>query len=153
MNPSLKVRGLGILSGVLLGLGAVGPLAKATLMTAYLSDVSKVRVGLLLVIAAAAIYFSIQGKTRRLRWTTLLAVLTLASLAGGGGDDTYVPIVSDVTKFLMDVLKSVFTDVAKAIVHLQWGAYCLVLGLVGMGGVGLGREDRVEGRIDGGVED
>jgi hypothetical protein len=136
MKPLIPARLLGAFSAVLLALGATGPLAKATLITAYLNDVSTARVVLLLIIAAVALVLSVQGKTRLLRWTALAAVLTLASLGLGGGDDKYIPIVSDVLKLIMDVLKSVFTDVAKAIVHLQWGGYCLLSGLLLMGGTG-----------------
>ena len=55
MNSSPMARTLGILSAVLLVLGATGPLAKALLMTAYLGDVSPTRVTLLILIAGAAV--------------------------------------------------------------------------------------------------
>ncbi len=129
MKSSLWVRSLGGFSALLLALGATGPLVKALLMTAHLSNVSPVRVGLLLLIAAGALVLSIQGRTSLLRWTALAAILTLASL-GLGGEEKYIPGVSEVTKLLLEVLKALFTDVAKAVVHLQWGGYCLVGGLL-----------------------
>jgi hypothetical protein len=135
MKALYPARVLGLISAVLLALGATGPLAKATLLTAYLADVSKVRVGLLLATAAAAAVSSIMGRTKELRWAALTAVLILASLAAGG-NDAYIPVVSEATQFIMDILKAVFTDVAKAIVHLQWGGYCLFAGLVMMATAG-----------------
>ena len=131
MKSSLWVRSLGGFSALLLALGATGPLVKALLMTAHLSDVSPVRVGLLLLIAAGALVLSIQGRTSLLRWTALAAILTLASL-GLGGDDQYIPVVSEVKKLLIEILKALFTDLAKALIHLQWGGYCLVGGLLTM---------------------
>ena len=124
---------------MLLALGATGPLAKALMMTAYLSDVSTVRVGLLLVSAAAALVLSVLGRTRLLRWTALAAVLTLASLAIGGSE-TYIPVVSEAKKLILEVLKLIFTDFAKAITELRWGAYCLASGLVMMGVTGFLKE-------------
>ena len=129
MKSSLWVRSLGGFSALLLALGATGPLVKALLMTAHLSDVSPVRVGLLLLIAAGALVLSIVGRTSLLRWTALAAILTLASL-GLGGEEKYIPGVSEITKLLLEVLKALFTDVAKAVIHLQWGGYCLVGGLL-----------------------
>ena len=67
----------------------------------------------------------------------LLAIGTLGSLAISTGNDTYIPIVSDVLKLILDVLKSLFTDFAKAVTNLQWGGFCLVGGIVLMLGVGL----------------
>ena len=55
MNSSPMARTLGILSAVLLVLGATGPLAKAMLLNAYLGDVSPTRVTLLVLIAGAAV--------------------------------------------------------------------------------------------------
>jgi hypothetical protein len=136
MSPSLPVRILGGASAVLLALGAVGPLAKATLLTAYLGDVSPVRVALLLLIAASALVCAILGRTGWLLVAALLAIGVLGSLALGGGHDTYIPVVSEVAGLIKDVLGKLFTDVAKAIVSLQWGGLCLVGGLLLMLGVG-----------------
>lgn len=137
MNPSPLVRFLGVLSAVLLGLGATGPLAKALLMTAYLSDVSPVRVTLLLVIAGGALALSLIGRTGWLAVTALLAIGTLGSMAISTGEETYIPVVTDVLNLITDVLKSVFTDFAKAVTKLQWGAFCLAGGLLLMLGLGL----------------
>ena len=137
MTPSPTARLLGILSAVLLVLGATGPLAKAMVMTAYLGDVSPTRVTILVLLAGAALALSIMGRTGWLAVTALLAVATLGSLAIGGGNDTYIPIVSDVLKLILDVLKSIFTDIGKAITNLMWGGFCLVGGIVLMLGVGL----------------
>jgi hypothetical protein len=137
MSPSPMARILGILSAVLLALGATGPLAKAMLMTAYLGDVSPTRVTLLILIAGAALACSLMGRTGWLAVTALLAIGTLGSLAISTGNDTYIPIVSDVLKFITDILKSLFTDFAKAVTSLQWGGFCLVGGIVLMLGVGL----------------
>ena len=139
MKALFAARSWGILSAVLLALGATGPLAKALMMTAYLNDVSTVRVGLLLVIAAAALVLSVLGRTRLLRWTALAAVLTLASLAIGGSDN-YIPVVTEVKNFIVEVLKLIFTDLAKALTELKWGAYCLLSGLVMMGVTGFLKE-------------
>ncbi len=136
MTPSPTARLLGMLSAVLLVLGATGPLAKAMLMTAYLGDVSPSRVTILVLLAGAALACSLMGRTGWLAVTALLAIATLGSLAIGGGSDTYVPIVSDVLKLILDVLKSLFTDFAKAVTNLQWGGFCLVGGIVLMLGVG-----------------
>ena len=137
MTPSPLVRALGVLSAILLALGATGPLAKALLMTAYLSDVSPTRVTILILIAGAALALSLIGRTGWLAVTALLAIGTLGSLALGSGNDTYIPVVSDVLKFITDILKSLFTDFAKAVTKLQWGGFCLVGGIVLMLGVGL----------------
>jgi len=137
MNPSPLTRAIGALSAVLLALGATGPLAKALLMTAYLSDVSPVRVTILLVIAGAALALAIIGRTGWLAVTALLAIGTLGSMAISTGEETYIPVVSDVLKFITDILKSVFTDFAKAVTKLQWGGFCLVGGIVLMLLVGL----------------
>ena len=137
MSPSPMARILGIISAVLLALGATGPLAKAMLMTAYLGDVSPTRVTILILIAGAALACSLMGRTGWLAVTALLAIGTLGSLAISTGNDTYIPIVSDVLKLILDVLKSLFTDFAKAVTNLQWGGFCLVGGIVLMLGVGV----------------
>jgi len=139
MTPSPIVRGLGVISAILLALGATGPLAKAMLMTAYLGDVSPARVTILILVAGAALACSLIGRTGWLAVTALLAIATLGSLAIGGGNDTYVPVVSDVLKLILDVLTSIFTDFAKAVTNLQWGGFCLVGGIVLMLGVGLAK--------------
>ena len=139
MNPSPLVRGLGVISAVLLALGATGPLAKAMLMTAYLGDVSPTRVIILILIAGAALTCSLMGRTGWLAVTALLAIGTLGSMAIGGGNDTYIPVVSDVLKLILDVLTSIFTDFAKAVTNLQWGGFCLVGGILLMLGVGLAK--------------
>lgn len=137
MTASPLARILGALSAILLALGAVGPLAKAMLMTAYLSDASPTRVTILLVIAGAALACAAIGRTGWLAVTALLAIGTLGSMAISTGEQTYIPIVSDVLKMITDVLTSIFTDFAKAVVNLQWGALCLVGGIVLMLIVGL----------------
>jgi hypothetical protein len=139
MTPSPIVRGLGVISAILLALGATGPLAKAMLMTAYLGDVSPARVTILILVAGAALACSLIGRTGWLAVTALLAIATLGSLAIGGGNDTYVPVVSDVLKLILDVLTSIFTDFAKAVTNLQWGGFCLVGGIMLMLGVGLAK--------------
>jgi hypothetical protein len=137
MTASPLARFLGALSAVLLALGATGPLAKAMLMTAYLSDVSPTRVTILLVVAGAALACSLIGRTGWLAVTALLAIGTLGSMAISTGEQTYIPIVSDVLKLITDTLTSIFTDFAKAVVNLQWGALCLVGGIVLMLLVGM----------------
>ena len=137
MTASPTARILGALSAILLALGATGPLAKALLMTAYLSDVSPTRVTILLVVAGAALACAVIGRTGWLAVTALLAIGTLGSMAISTGEQTYIPIVSDVLNFITDVLTSIFTDFAKAVTKLQWGAFCLVGGLLLMLGVGL----------------
>ncbi len=137
MTATLLARAIGALSAILLALGAVGPLAKAMLMTAYLSDVSPTRVTLLLVIAGGALACAAIGRTGWLAVTALLAIGTLGSMAISTGEQTYIPVVSDVLKLITDALTSIFTDFAKAVVNLQWGALCLVGGIVLMLGVGL----------------
>lgn len=140
MPPSLLVRILGGVSALLLALGAVGPLAKATLLTAYLSDVSPIRVGLLLLVAAAALVCSVLGRTGWLLVGSLLAMAILGSLAIGG-NETYIPVVSEVAGLIREVLGAIFTDVAKAFVSLQWGGFCLIGGWLLMLGVGLSRRN------------
>ncbi len=130
MTASPTARILGALSAILLALGATGPLAKALLMTAYLSDVSPTRVTSLLVVAGAALVFAAIGRTGWLAVTALLAIGTLGSMAISTGEETYIPIVSDVLKLITDTLTSLFTDFAKAVVNLQWGGFCLVGGIV-----------------------
>jgi hypothetical protein len=130
MTASALARFLGALSAVLLALGATGPLAKAMLMTAYLSDVSPTRVTILLIVAGAALACAAIGRTGWLAVTALLAIGTLGSLAISTGEQTYIPIVSDVLKLITDTLTSLFTDFAKAVVNLQWGGLCLVGGIV-----------------------
>ena len=130
-------RTLGILSAVLLVLGATGPLAKALLMTAYLGDVSPTRVTILILIAGAAVACSLMCKTGWLAVTSLAAIGTLGSLAISFEEKTYIPVVSDVLNLITDVLTSLFTDFAKAVVNLQWGGFCLVGGIVLMLLVGL----------------
>lgn len=137
MTPSPLVRTLGVLSAILLALGATGPLAKAMFMTAYLGDVSPVRVTILILIAGAALACSLMGRTGWLAVTALLAVATLGSLALSAGNETHVPIISDLLNLILDVLKSLFTDIAKAITNLQWGGFCLVGGIGLMLGLGL----------------
>ncbi|MBM3869239.1 MAG: hypothetical protein FJ384_09970 [Verrucomicrobia bacterium] len=137
MNSSPMARTLGILSAVLLVLGATGPLAKALLMTAYLGDVSPTRVTLLVVIAGAAVACALLGRTGWLAVTALAAIGTLGSLAISFEKKTYIPVVSDVLNLITDVLTSLFTDFAKAVTSLQWGGFCLVGGIVLMLLVGL----------------
>ena len=137
MNSSPMARILGILSAVLLVLGATGPLAKALLMTAYLGDVSPTRVTLLILIAGAAVACSLMGRTGWLAVTSLAAIGTLGSLAISFEKKTYIPVVSEALNLITDVLTSLFTDFAKAVVNLQWGGFCLVGGIVLMLMVGL----------------
>ena len=137
MNSSPMARTLGILSAVLLVLGATGPLAKAMLITAYLGDVSPTRVTLLVLIAGAAVACSLMGKTGWLAVTSLAAIGTLGSLAISTGEKTYIPLVSETLNLITDALTSLFTDFAKAVVNLQWGGFCLVGGIVLMLVVGL----------------
>ncbi|MFZ9992383.1 MAG: hypothetical protein ACO3IG_07985 [Opitutales bacterium] len=137
MTATLLARAIGALSAILLALGSTGPLAKAMLMTAYLSDVSPTRVAMLLLIAGAALACAAIGRTGWLAVTALLAIGTLGSMAISTGEQTYVPVVSDALKLVTDALTSVFTDFAKAVVNLQWGALCLVGGIVMMLLVGL----------------
>ena len=137
MNSSPMARTLGILSAVLLVLGATGPLAKAMLLNAYLGDVSPTRVTLLVLIAGAAVACSLMGKTGWLAVASLAAIGTLGSLALSTGEKTYIPVVSEALNLITDVLASLFTDFAKAMVNLQWGGFCLVGGIVLMLVVGL----------------
>ncbi len=137
MTASPLARFFGVLTAVLLALGATGPLAKAMLMTAYLSDVSPTRVTILILIAGAALACSLMGRTGWLAVTAVLAIGTLGSLAISTGEQTYIPVVSDVLKLINDTLTSLFTDFAKAVVNLQWGGFCLVGGIVLMLLVGL----------------
>ena len=137
MNSSPMARTLGILSAVLLVLGATGPLAKAMLMNAYLGDVSPTRVTLLVLIAGAAVACSLMGKTGWLAVTSLAAIGTLGSLAISTGEKTYIPVVSEALNLITDALTSLFTDFAKAVVNLQWGGFCLVGGILLMLLVGL----------------
>ena len=137
MNSSPMARTLGILSAMLLVLGATGPLAKAMLLNAYLGDVSPTRVTLLVLIAGAAVACSLMGKTGWLAVAALAAIGTLGSLALSTGEKTYIPVVSEALNLITDVLASLFTDFAKAMVNLQWGGFCLVGGIVLMLVVGL----------------
>ena len=88
-------------------------------------------------IAGAAVACSLMGKTGWLAVTSLAAIGTLGSLAISTGEKTYIPVVSDVLNLITDVLASLFTDFAKAVVNLQWGGFCLVGGIVLMLLVGL----------------
>jgi len=137
MNSSPMARTLGILSAVLLVLGATGPLAKAMLLNAYLGDVSPTRVTLLVLIAGAAVACALMGKTGWLAVTALSAIGTLGSLAISTGEKTYIPLVSETLNLITDALTSLFTDFAKAVVNLQWGGFCLVGGILLMLLVGL----------------
>ena len=137
MNSSPMARTLGILSAVLLVLGATGPLAKAMLLNAYLGDVSPTRVTLLVLIAGAAVACALMGKTGWLAVTALSAIGTLGSLAISTGEKTYIPVVSETLNLITDALTSLFTDFAKAVVNLQWGGFCLVGGILLMLVVGL----------------
>ena len=77
------------------------------------------------------------GKTGWLAVAALAAIGTLGSLALSTGEKTYIPVVSEALNLITDVLASLFTDFAKAMVNLQWGGFCLVGGIVLMLVVGL----------------
>ena len=131
-------RTLGILSAVLLVLGATGPLAKAMLLNAYLGDVSPTRVTLLVLIAGAAVACSLMGKTGWLAVTSLAAIGTLGSLAISTGEKTYIPLVSETLNLITDALTSLFTDFAKAMVN---PAVRAKLGGLGFDLVGVGPQE------------
>lgn len=121
----------------MLGAGAVGPLVKTMLVEVQLDDVSEPRAQILLGLAALSLLLSAIGRTGWLIVTSLSAVATLGSMAIGSGEKTRIPIVSDVIDQLTSVLSGLLTDFAKNVTALEWGAGCLLGGIVLLLVVGL----------------
>ncbi len=134
-------RTLGITGSVLMGAGAVGPLVKSMLIEIRLDDVSAPRAQIILGLAALSLALSVIGRTGWLSLTALGAIGTLGSMAVSFGEKTRIPIVSDVMDQLTSVLSGLLTDFAKSITALQWGAFCLVGGILLLLVVGLMRRE------------
>lgn len=132
-NKTAVARGLAALGGILLILGATGPLASALLMTFRFADVSPERVYVLVAIAVATLVLAILGRTRWFVWSAAAIVVTLGSMASfGGGDGMELP----------GPVKKVINWIAEGALNLvtfHYGTPCLALGIVLILGVGVWR--------------
>lgn len=126
-----------MIASLMLGAGAVGPLVKTMLVEVQLDDVSEPRAQILLGLAALSLLLSAIGRTGWLIVTSLSAVATLGSMAIGAKEKTRIPIVSDLLDQLTSVLTGLVTDFAKNVTSLEWGAACLLGGIVLLLVVGL----------------
>lgn len=130
MAASTFSRTAGVLASVMLGAGAIGPLAKSMLVNVQLDDVSEPRAQILLGLAALSLLLSAIGRTGWLTVTSLGAIITLGSLFVSTGDKARIPVVSDVLDQLTSTLSGLVTDFAKNVTSLEWGAGCLLGGIV-----------------------
>jgi len=137
MAASHFSRTAGVIASLMLGAGAVGPLVKSMLVEVQLDDVSEPRAQILLGLAALSLLLSAIGRTGWLIVTSLGAVATLGSMAIHSGDKPRIPIVSDLLDQLTSVLTGLVTDFAKNVTSLEWGAGCLLGGIVLLLVVGL----------------
>lgn len=126
-----------MIASLMLGAGAVGPLVKTMLVEVQLDDVSEPRAQILLGLAALSLLLSAIGRTGWLIVTSLSAVATLGSMAIVAKEKTRIPIVSDLLDQLTSVLTGLVTDFAKNVTSLEWGAACLLGGIVLLLVVGL----------------
>ncbi|MFM9001098.1 MAG: hypothetical protein ACKORB_05675 [Opitutia bacterium] len=126
---------------VMLGAGAIGPLVKTLLMEVQLDDISPPRTYALLGLAALSLAVSAVGRTGWLSLTAIGAIVTLGSMFVSTGEKTRIPIVSDLLDQLTSTLSGLLTDFGKIFAALEWGAFCLVGGILLLLLVGLLRRE------------
>lgn len=123
-------QGLGILAGLLIGAGAIGPLGAfghASLSLALI-DVSPVRVYLVLAVALGSVVAAALHHTRWHIYLGLAPLLIFGSMAIGDSGPTLPGL----------------GEPAFAAVTFRWGTYCLVSGIVTLVGVGIWRRNAVD---------
>lgn len=127
-NKARAAQGLGILAGLLIGAGAIGPLGSALLVSITLMDVSPVRAYLVLAVALGSIVAATLHHTRWHAYLGLAPLLIFGSMAIGG-DGPSIPGLG---------------DLAFKAVTFRWGTYCLVAGIVTLVWVGFWRRNAAD---------
>ncbi len=137
-RPTAVARILAGLFGILLALGATGPLASFGVgfvaKEIRFDLVSAERVPVLVAIGAATLVLAVLGRTRWFIWCAAAIIVTFGSMVSIGGEKSSM----EMPGWLNDALTSVAKG-ALELVTFHYGTPCLALGILGILGVGIWR--------------
>jgi len=137
-NKTATARALAALGGILLILGATGPLASFGIGFAakdiYFSLVSAPRVHVLVAIGILTVVLAILGRTRWFVWSGAAILATFGSMISVGGEKSSM----EMPGWLSDALGSIAKG-ALNLVTFHYGTPCLALGILLIIGVGIWR--------------
>jgi hypothetical protein len=137
-SKTATARALAALGGILLILGATGPLASFGVGFAakdiYFRLISAGRVDALVAIGTATVVLAILGRTRWFVWSGVAILVTFGSMVSLDGEKSSVEMPGWLSEALGSIAKG-----ALNLVTFHYGTPCLALGILLIIGVGAWR--------------